>query len=204
MGRAKARGSIVGRHAGTGATDVIGNCVPATASTSPWCCGSGHATALLPLIRIVVRDLGVHPRGEFRTSGAAVGQIDTWAAKRPSAPNAEDCLSSEGGHQGLPRDTPKCRERWQSRAREAKGEPCARREVRKNARPESRATGPRQCVKSHKKTSPLPGRFLFSGLADQTIRMRTWPTRSAGCPCRRSRQRCDRAWSSRRRRCVPC
>jgi hypothetical protein len=25
-------------------------------------------------IRIVVRDLGVHPRGEFRTSGAAVGQ----------------------------------------------------------------------------------------------------------------------------------
>ncbi|PTR34316.1 hypothetical protein C8J98_102504 [Luteibacter sp. OK325] len=87
-----------------------------------------HATALLPPNRIVVRDLGVHPRGEFRTSGAAVGQIDTWAAKRPSAPNAEDCLSSEGGHQGLPRETPKCRGRRRRRAM---------REVRKNARPES-------------------------------------------------------------------
>src|SRR6187402_3753285 len=31
-------------------------------------------TAPLPLNRTVVRDLGVHPRGEFRTSGAAVGQ----------------------------------------------------------------------------------------------------------------------------------
>jgi hypothetical protein len=37
-------------------------------------------TALRPADRIVVRDLGVHPRGEFRTSGAAVGQLDTWAA----------------------------------------------------------------------------------------------------------------------------
>src|SRR4051812_43070990 len=34
-------------------------------------------TALLPADRIVVRDLGVHPRCEFRTSGAAVGQIST-------------------------------------------------------------------------------------------------------------------------------
>jgi hypothetical protein len=68
------RGSIVGRHAGTGAMKVIGNQVPATASASPWCSENSrgrrrhHATALLPLNRIVVRDLGVHPRGEFRTS----------------------------------------------------------------------------------------------------------------------------------------
>jgi hypothetical protein len=27
------------------------------------------------------RVFGAHPRGEFRTSGAAVGQIDTWAAR---------------------------------------------------------------------------------------------------------------------------
>ncbi|PTR32992.1 hypothetical protein C8J98_104203 [Luteibacter sp. OK325] len=131
VGRAKARGSIVGRHASTGARRVLGNRVLATASASPRGSGSGrdrrrhHATDLLPINRIVVRGLGVHPRGEFRTSGAAVGQIDTWAAKRPSAPNAEDCLSSEGGRQGLPRETPKCRERWRSRAmREVRGARC--------------------------------------------------------------------------------
>jgi hypothetical protein len=60
-------------------------------------------TALRPVDRIVVRDLGAHPRGEFRTSGAAVGQISTWAALAAfPLRNAEDCLSSEGGHQGLP------------------------------------------------------------------------------------------------------
>jgi hypothetical protein len=37
-------------------------------------------TARLTANRTVVRDLGAHPRGEFRTSGAAVGQIDTRAA----------------------------------------------------------------------------------------------------------------------------
>jgi hypothetical protein len=42
-------------------------CRPASAATLT-------ATALRPADRIVVRDLGVHPRGEFRTSGAAVGQ----------------------------------------------------------------------------------------------------------------------------------
>jgi len=57
-----------------------------TASALPWCSAAAGTddgttpTALLPLNRIVVRDLGVHPRGEFRTSGAAVGQIDTRAA----------------------------------------------------------------------------------------------------------------------------
>jgi hypothetical protein len=83
------------------------------------------------LSRIVVRDLGVHPRGEFRTSGAAVGQISTWAALAAFPfRTRRTCLSSEGGHQGLPRETPKCRERRRSRAREAEGEPCARCEVR--------------------------------------------------------------------------
>jgi hypothetical protein len=43
--------------------------------------GDGTAQRLsFPLHRIVVRDLGVHPRGEFRTSGAAVGQMSTGAA----------------------------------------------------------------------------------------------------------------------------
>ncbi|PTR35054.1 hypothetical protein C8J98_101315 [Luteibacter sp. OK325] len=52
-----------------------------------------------------------------------------WSGRRPdrymgrvsglSLSSAEDCLSSEGGHQGLPRETPKCRARWRSRAREA-------------------------------------------------------------------------------------
>src|SRR6201991_3780411 len=95
VGRAKACGGIVGRHAvtsheGTSARDAIGNRrVPAFASASVRggaavaVAGAGDRTTqrLSPqLNRIVVRDLGVHPRGEFRTSGAAVGQIDTWAA----------------------------------------------------------------------------------------------------------------------------
>jgi hypothetical protein len=52
-----------------------------------------------------------------------------WSGRRPdrymgrvsglSLSSAEDCLSSEGGHQGLPRETPKCTERPRSRSREA-------------------------------------------------------------------------------------
>jgi len=74
VGRAKARGGIAGKHAETSATKVLGNRIPATASASPGCSGRGRrrrrhdTTALLPADRIVVRDLGVHPRGEFRTS----------------------------------------------------------------------------------------------------------------------------------------
>jgi hypothetical protein len=103
VGRAKARDSIVGRHAGTGAMKVIGNQVPGTASASPWCSENGrgrrrlHATALLPLNRIVVRDLGVHPRGEFRTSGAAVGQIKYMGrVSGLSFSNAEDLSEQRG------------------------------------------------------------------------------------------------------------
>jgi hypothetical protein len=49
-----------------------------------------------------------------------------WSGRRPNRymgrvsglpiRNAEDCLSSEGGRQGLPRETPKCKERRRSRA----------------------------------------------------------------------------------------
>ena len=60
------------------------NRLPAIASTSVRDSGGGHATALPPLNRIVVRDLGVHPRGEFRTS--------EW----PSDPNAEDLSEQRG------------------------------------------------------------------------------------------------------------
>jgi len=48
------------------------------------------------------RVFGAHPRGEFRTSGAAVGQIGTWAAQRPFRyETRRTCLSSEGGHRRL-------------------------------------------------------------------------------------------------------
>jgi hypothetical protein len=102
------------------------------------------------LNRIVVRDLGAYPRGEFRTSGAAVGQIDTWAALAAFPfRTRRTCLSSEGGHQGLPRETPKCRERWQSRAREAEGEPCARCERIPSLKAERQGPGnPRRTKKS--------------------------------------------------------
>src|SRR6187402_2213538 len=73
-------------------------------------------TALLPLNRTVVRDLGVHPRGEFRTSGAAVGQKIHGPRQRPSFSNAEDCLSSEGGRQGLPARRPSVESDGASRA----------------------------------------------------------------------------------------
>jgi hypothetical protein len=127
VGRAKARGSIVGRHVSTGARKVLGNRVLATASASPRCSGSGrgrrrhHATALLPLNRIVVRDLGVHPRGEFRTSGAAVGQIDTWAAVAAFLFERGGLSEQRGwAPRSPPREPP----------REPEGEPCARCEVR--------------------------------------------------------------------------
>src|SRR6187402_715674 len=100
-------------------------------------------TALLPLNRTVVRDLGVHPRGEFRTSGAAVGQKVHGPRQRPSFSNAEDCLSSEGGRQGLPARRPSVESDGASRApREAEGEPCARCDVRRTAPAEARAPGP--------------------------------------------------------------
>jgi len=133
VGRAKARGGIAGRHADTSATKGVGNRVPATASASTRSSGHGrgrrrhHTTALLPLDRIVVRDLGVHPRGEFRTSGAAVGQIGTWAAVSGlSLSNAEDLFEQRGWAPRSPRETPKCTKRWRSRAREAEGERGAR------------------------------------------------------------------------------
>ncbi|MGY3229128.1 hypothetical protein ACVWWJ_000612 [Luteibacter sp. HA06] len=48
------------------------------------------------------RVFGAHPRGEFPTSGAAVGQIRTWAAVAAfPVRNAKGCLSSEGGHRRL-------------------------------------------------------------------------------------------------------
>jgi hypothetical protein len=158
VGRAKARGNIVGRHAGTHAVKQVSrhagggadaskafrNRVPATASASARGPGTGrgrrrpHTPALLPLHRIVVRDLGVHPRGEFRTSGAAVGQSDTWAASAafPSR-TRRTCLSSEGGHQGLPARRPSVESDGKAEPREAEGEPWPRCEVRKNARSES-------------------------------------------------------------------
>jgi len=48
------------------------------------------------------RVFGAHPRGEFRTSGAAVGQISTWSAQRTFRYGTRrTCLSSEGGHRRL-------------------------------------------------------------------------------------------------------
>src|SRR6187402_1514021 len=114
----------------------IRNRLPAAASASPWCpkAAGGRRgttpTALLPLNRTVVRDLGVHPRGEFRTSGAAVGQINTSAASAAFLLERGGLSEQRGWTPRSPRETPKCRERRQSRAREAEGEPCARGEVR--------------------------------------------------------------------------
>ncbi len=54
------------------------------------------------------RDLGVHPRGEFRTRERPQANQDHGPRQRPSLSNAEDCPSSEGGHQGLPATPSKC------------------------------------------------------------------------------------------------
>ena len=48
------------------------------------------------------RVFGAHPRGEFRTSGAAVGQIRARAASAAFPHRTRrTCLSSEGGHRRL-------------------------------------------------------------------------------------------------------
>jgi hypothetical protein len=135
--RSSARGSAAARKS---LTEPNGR----TSTTAVTARFGGHArpTALLPADRIVVRDLGAHPRGEFRTSGAAVGQISTRAALAAfPVRNAEDCLSSEGGHQGLP---PRDAQVYEATAKPSpRGRRRATFEVRKNPRPESRAPGPR-------------------------------------------------------------
>src|SRR6187402_1820627 len=96
----------------------IRNRLPAAASASPWCpkAAGGRRgttpTALLPLNRTVVRDLGVHPRGEFRTSGAAVGQINTSAASAAFLLERGGLSEQRGWTPRSPRETPKCRARW--------------------------------------------------------------------------------------------
>jgi len=56
------------------------------------------------------RVFGAHPRGEFRTSGAAVGQIGTQAASAAfPCRTRRTCLSSEGGHRRLCAVTSKSR-----------------------------------------------------------------------------------------------
>ncbi len=58
------------------------------------------------------RDLGVHPRGEFRTIERPQANEMHGPRQRPSLSNAKDCPSSEGGHQGLPATPPRCTALW--------------------------------------------------------------------------------------------
>jgi hypothetical protein len=124
-----ARGGAVARKSGEEVVHRAGMVVPARLSRRPAPATTPTPTALHPADRIVVRDLGVHPRGEFRTSGAAVGQISTWAALAAFPTKRGGLSEQRGWTPRSPRETPKCRERRHSRAREAKGEPDARREA---------------------------------------------------------------------------
>jgi hypothetical protein len=93
VGRAKARGSIVGRHAGTGTRKVFGNRVSPIASASARGSGSGggrrrhHATALLPLPRETPkckerRRSRAVPRGCERMPGLKVERTDPGNPRR--------------------------------------------------------------------------------------------------------------------------
>jgi hypothetical protein len=78
--------------------------VTATASSRSGVASSARPTRTSGFGRV----FGAHPRGEFRTSGAAVGQIRAWAAIAAfPLRNAEDCLSSEGGHRRVCAPPPK-------------------------------------------------------------------------------------------------
>jgi hypothetical protein len=139
VGRAKARRGIVGRHAGAGADarKVIGNRVPTTEYQLSLPHRPGVRQGPTPTTARRHGSPSTQPYRRERPWCPPSRRVPhKWSGRRPvrymgrvsglSFSNAEDCLSSEGGRQGLPRETPKCRERRHSRAREPEGEPSAR------------------------------------------------------------------------------